>query len=70
MNGYSVTLLDRSGQAIASDLVDTLKDAKARAIYMLSQKFAKTVESSHYLLDTWKVEIHHDEVVIWDRFLN
>jgi hypothetical protein len=54
---YSVRLLDNEGEVIMASLQETLKDAKKRARYLLSDAYPFAAGTSHEDLQTSKVEI-------------
>lgn len=69
MAEYSVVLLDSDGCETVNDLVETLPAAKARAKYLLSDDFARSIESTHETQGTAKVEIRNASgECLWDAF--
>ncbi len=70
MAEYNVVLLDKDGCETASDLIEGLPAAKKRAKFLLSTDFAASVESTHEVLGTEKVEIRNEAgECLWDAFL-
>lgn len=70
MSEYDVVLKDRDGYDICTDLVDGLAEAKTRARYLLSDKHADVIGTSHDTLGTYKVEVQAKKtgVCLWDAF--
>lgn len=68
---YQVLLLDKDGYHITNPFeADTLKAAKERAKYLLSDEWATTAETTHETLGTKKVEIRNQAgECVWDDFL-
>ena len=70
MAEYNVVLLDRDGCETVNDLVETMPAAKKRARHLLSDDFARHVESTHKDLGTYKVEVRSQiGECLWDAFL-
>lgn len=70
MREYEVALIDASGHSIGTDeTVEGMAAAKKRASYLLSDRFARDVGSTHAALGTSKVEIRNAGDCVWDRFL-
>lgn len=66
---YLVIVLDREGFTMSESEVETLKEAKARAKYKLTDDWARSCESTHENLGTHKVEIRNqDDECVWDKF--
>jgi hypothetical protein len=70
MADYSVILKDKSGHEICSDIVSGLPAAKERAKYLISDKHAILIGSSHQDLETDKAEVRsiHKDECLWDIF--
>jgi hypothetical protein len=67
---YNVVLLDGDGYELSSRPADTLKAAKADAKYLLSDDYARVVETSHADMQTEKVEVRGSAgEVVWDKFI-
>jgi hypothetical protein len=66
---YTIELKDINDEVITSWERDTQKDALAAARYMLTDDFAKTVESTHELMQTDRAEVYNEKrEIIFDRF--
>lgn len=67
---YDVVLKDSDGFDIATDIVEGLGVAKARAKYLLSDVFARACETSHATWGTHKVEVQATRTgaCLWDAF--
>ena len=69
MTTYRVNLLDKDRFEIASDECETLAEAKERAKYLLSDKYAANAETTHENLGTHKAEIFKNgQECVWDAF--
>ena len=68
MATYHVTLKDAEGYDIAKDYVDGLPQAKERARYLLSDKYARSVETTVADLGAVKAEVALGNVCLWDVF--
>jgi hypothetical protein len=69
MTYYTVHLLDADGNEITTCDRDTRVEAKERARYYLSDRYAKYVEGSHADWQTKKVEVRKNGIdCIWDAF--
>lgn len=69
MATYTAVLLDSDGCETVSNELETMKDAKARAKYLLSDAFAAAIESNHADLNTRKVEVlDQSGECVWDEF--
>lgn len=68
MATYNVILKDRDDYDICADLVDGMTAAKARAKYLLTDAFAKSIETTHATLGTCRVEVQAADtgVCLWD----
>lgn len=69
MAEYTVTLKDADGYDVATDLVDGLGAAKARAKHFLTDDYARNIETTHATLGSHKVEVSLEGVCLWDAFL-
>lgn len=64
---YRVVLLDNQGFEVGEKEADTLKEAKGKARYMLSDEYARNTESTHDR--THKVEVRNaDGECVFDAF--
>lgn len=68
---YNVVLLDGEGFELSSRPADTLKAAKADGKYLLSDNYARVIESTHADQRTHKIEVRDSAgEVVWDKFLS
>lgn len=63
-----VILLDKNGYEITREERESIKDAKDRAKYLISDAYAKSAETTHENLGTDKVEIRVNGECIYDWF--
>jgi uncharacterized RmlC-like cupin family protein len=71
MAEYLVILKDSDGFDICSDLVDGMSAAKARANFLLSDRNAHYMGTTHATLGTDRVEVHlsaRPGDVLWNAF--
>lgn len=65
----SVVLLDNKGFVITDqDGCETVREAKDRAKYYISDSYATACETTHERLGTEKVEIRVNGECLWDCF--
>jgi hypothetical protein len=68
-DNIQVKLLDNDGFTITEQECETVKEAKERARYYLSEAYAKESETTHAAWKTHKAEIVCDGEIIHDFFL-
>ena len=65
---YDVVLLDVDGFEVATAVEQKAPAAMARAKYMLSDAYARALETTHAALGTAKVEVRRGSDVLYDLF--
>lgn len=63
---FEVRLLDADGEIIIASVQENMKQAKEKAMYYLSERYAIDVESSHEDLESRKVEVWKGGECLWD----
>lgn len=64
----SVVLLDRDGFTITEQECETIKEAKERARYYISDSYERSAETTHATLMTEKAEVRVNGECLWDVF--
>lgn len=64
----SVVLLDNKGFTITSQECESIKEAKERARYYISDSYERNAETTHEVLGTEKAEVRVNGECLWDVF--
>lgn len=66
---FEVRLLDEDGEIIIASVQENMTQAKEKAMYYLSERYAMDVESSHEDLESRKVEVWKGGECLWDAYI-
>lgn len=69
MAEYNVILKDAEGHDTVADVIEGMTAAKRHARYLISDDFARYMETTHESLQTSKAEVHNVRgECVWDVF--